>query len=441
MADLTAQLPRVLVVGLGMANEPAVRQLKSRGHEVVVLEDFPSDASRRRAERLDVELVTGADVATLVAASDLVVPSPKVEIGHPVIQTAIAKGVPVWSEFELATRWDDRPVVAITGTNGKTTTTTLVELMFLEAGRRVVNCGNNDVPLLDAIDDAAVELFVVEASSFRLEFVETFRPTVGTWLNFSPDHLDWHPTLEHYADAKFKVWSQQRATDLAVGNAEDPLVADYLRRAPARQQTFGLERGGYRVDSGVMVAPDGTAIASVDELPRRLPHDVANALAAVATAAGAGVELEVAARVLREFEGLPHRVALVRDTGGVRWYDDSKATTPASVLSAVSGFDSVVLIAGGKNKGLDLSVLRDVHPRLRAVIAIGDAAPIVVDVFRDVVPVTTATSMDDAVGQAAAAARPGDAVLLSPGCASYDWYNNYGERGDDFARAVREIRA
>ncbi|HVM10032.1 MAG TPA: UDP-N-acetylmuramoyl-L-alanine--D-glutamate ligase [Acidimicrobiales bacterium] len=430
---------RFLVVGLGVAAESMVRQARRRGHDVVVLEDRPSDVSRERAARLGVEMVTDVDVATLVAAVDAVLPSPGVAIGHSAIQTALASGVPVWTEFELAAQWDSRPLVAITGTNGKTTVTTLVEEMLRSSGRRVVACGNNDLPLIEAIADPDIELFVVEASSFRLEFTETFRPIVGTWLNFSPDHLDWHPDLTHYADAKSKIWRSQCPDDLAIGNVDDVEVMRHLRRAPSRQQTFGLTGGDYRVSDDMLVTPDGGEIAAVADLPRNLPHDVANSLAAAATAIGAGAAVETCGAVLRSFAGLPHRVALVRDAGGVRWYDDSKATTPASVVTAVSGFDSVVLIAGGKNKGLDLGVLRDVAPRIKHVVAIGEATTIVEDVFRGVVPTQAANSMDEAVALAAGVAGPGDVVLLSPGCASYDWYRNYGERGDDFARAVNEL--
>jgi UDP-N-acetylmuramoylalanine--D-glutamate ligase len=207
----------------------------------------------------------------------------------------------------------------------------------------------------------------------------------------------------------------------------------------ARHVTFGVDRGDYRIRDGHLVAASGEVIATASELPRALPHDVSNGLAAAATAIEAGASAEACGDVLRSFRGLPHRVALIRDTGGVQWYDDSKATTPASVVAAIRGFDSVVLVAGGRNKGLDLSVLRSVAARLRAVVAIGEAAPLIEEVFRGLVPVTIATSMDDAVARAHELASPGDAVLLSPGCASYDWYRNYGERGDHFARLVNDL--
>jgi UDP-N-acetylmuramoylalanine--D-glutamate ligase len=435
---------RALVIGLGVTATAVVRQLTRRGVDVVVVDDKPTDAARSLAGELGASrYVDGdsADVPALVDAADVVSPSPGVALRHPVIARALATGVPVWSEFEWAAEWDDRPIVAVTGTNGKTTVTTLVELMLTQAGRKVVSAGNNDLPLVDALDDPAVELFVVEASSFRLQFTERFRPIVGTWLNVSPDHLDWHPSVDHYADAKARMWARQRGDDLAIGNLDDELVMNHLADAPARRATFGLASGDWHATDGTLVAPDGTAIMRVDELPRALPHDVSNSLAAAATAISAGASIADAATVLRAFQGLPHRVQLVRDAGGVRWYDDSKATTPASVVAAVSGFPSVVLIAGGKNKGLDLYGLRELAPHLRAVIAIGQAAPAVVDAFTGAVPVATADSMDKAVELAAARAQPGDAVVLSPGCASQDWYRNYGERGDDFARAARMLGA
>ena len=431
---------RALVVGLGVTGQAVARQLAKRGTEVVVLDDRPTDESRRVAATLGVEYVSGVDVKALVAAADLVSPSPGVAVDHPVIEAAVHAGVPVWSEFELAARWDDRPMLGVTGTNGKTTVTWLVERMLQHAGVNAIAAGNTEVPLVDALDDPAVAVFVVEASSFRLQFIDRFRAAVAVWLNLTPDHLDWHPTVEHYADAKFRLWETQRADDLAIGNVEDAVVMTYLARAQARRCTFGIATGDWRVDDGALVGPAGIgSFVAVDELPRALPHDLANALAATATAIGGGASVESCAEVLRAFEGFPHRVQLVRDAGGVRWFDDSKATTPMSVVAAVSGFASVVLIAGGRNKGLDLGVLRSVAGRVRHVVAIGEAAPLVAAAFDGVAPVVEAATMDDAVRAAAAAAHPGDAVLLSPGCASYDWYRNYGERGDDFARAVGEL--
>lgn len=430
-----------LVVGLGVTGAAVARALVARGHEVVVVEDRPTDDKAAAAEALGVALVAApaADtLAGLVAGAEAVVPSPGVPDAHPVFGLARDAGVPVRSEFDLAEAWDDRPLVAITGTNGKTTVTTLVTEMLNASGRRAVAAGNTDVPLVAAIDDPATEVFVVEASSFRLGHSERFAPAVATWLNFAPDHLDVHASLAAYEAAKARIWADQGPDDLAVANADDPVVAAH--RGAARRTTFSLrERTGYHLADGVLVADDGTELVRVEELFRTFPHDLANALAASATALGAGATLDGVRTTLAGFEGMHHRVELVRKRDGVRYYDDSKATVPHAVAAALSGFDSVVLIAGGRNKGIDLAPLAATPERVRAVVAIGEAAPDVAAAFAGCRPVETATSMDDAVARAAALAHPGDAVLLSPGCASFDWYSSYGERGDDFARAVRAL--
>ena len=432
---------RALVVGLGITGEAVARQLTRRGSDVTVVDDHPSDAGRAQAAALGLELQptpSGAALDALLDAVDVVLPTPGAEFMHPTIQRALVREIPVWSEFELAARWDDRPMIAITGTNGKTTVTTMVTEMLIAGGTRAVAAGNNDLPLVDALD-LDVDVFVVETSSFRLLFTDRFRPIVGTWLNLSEDHLDWHPTMAHYSDAKARMWWTQQPSDAAIANADDGLVMGYARRAPGRLVTFGLHEADYAWRDGVLVGPGGV-LAVADRLPRNLPHDLSNAAAALATAVEAGGSADVSRAFLESFQGLPHRVALVRDSGGVRWYDDSKATTPASVVAAASGFTSIVLIAGGRNKGLDLGVLGQLAGRVHSVVAIGEAAEEVAAAFGHAqVVVVLADSMADAVEQAARLAKSGDAVLLSPGCASFDWYKNYAERGDDFARLVTQV--
>lgn len=429
-------------MGLGPAGVSQARRLAEHGYEVVVTEERPSDASRARAGELVplgvrvLESPIGYD--DLLPGVDLLVPSPAVPIAHPAVQGARARGIPVVGEFELAAQWSDVPMVAVTGTNGKTTTVALLDAMLRGSGLRSLEAGNNDLPLVDAIVQEA-DVLVVEASSFRLELTGgAFRPHVAVWLNLAPDHLDWHPSMEHYAAAKAKIWANHRADDLAIVNAEDPVVMAHAASAPGRVETFGLSAGDWRVEGDSLVVPDGSELLRVEELWRSLPHDCTNALAASAAALGMGAELEAVRSALRSFRGLPHRIELVGDDGEVRFYDDSKATDPPATVAALRAFESSVLIAGGRNKDLDLSVLADEADRVRAVVAIGEAAGEVAAAFDGVRPVREATSMDDAVSLARSLARPGDAVLLSPACASYDWYRNYAERGDDFARAVRE---
>ncbi|TMK89621.1 MAG: UDP-N-acetylmuramoyl-L-alanine--D-glutamate ligase [Actinobacteria bacterium] len=445
-----AERGRALVVGLGISGAAAVRALRERGYDVVGVDDVPSDAVQaRRTElaRLGVDVVTKPDASTLAALVhdvDLVVPSPGVPPRHPVFAIARDRGVSVLGEVELASRWADKPIVAITGTNGKTTVTGLVTEMLVASGVAAVAAGNIGVPLVEAAAGPA-EVLVVEVSSFQLELTEDFHPGVAVWLNLAPDHLDWHPDLEAYGRAKARIWARQESDDTAVVNADDADVMRWAATAPGRVVTFALDddrattQPDYRVDGGVLRTRDGSEIVDVASLPRSLPHDLANALAASAAALAAGADLDGVRAALQGWEGFPHRVALVGDAGGVQWYDDSKATNPHAALAALRGFGSVVLIAGGRNKDLDLSVLGEAADRVRAVVAIGEAAPDVEKAFAGLRPVTVASSMDDAVRVAAAYAEPGDAVLLSPGCASFDWYTSYGERGDDFQRAVNDL--
>ena len=431
------------MVGLGVTGAAVARSLVAHGDDVVLVDDAPGASARAVAGELGLDVVSAPsdrELGRLLAGADALVPAPGLPGHHPVFASAAAASVPVLSEFDLAARWDDRPLLAVTGTDGKTTVTTLVRDMLLAAGLRAVAVGNTPVPLVAAIDDPHVDVFVVEASSFRLEHSQRFAPAVATWLNFAADHLDSHRDLPAYEAAKARIWRDQSADQVAVGNADDPVVARHLAAAPARRVAFSIAGpADFHVAGDTLVGPDDAVLARVDELPRAFPHDIANGLAAAATALAGGASLEGVRRALVEFRGLPHRVALVGEAGGVRFYDDSKATTPHAAAVAIAAFDHVVLIAGGRNKGLDLGVLASAAGPVRAVVAIGEATDAVATAFAAVRPVHTAGSMDEAVRLAAGLARPGDAVLLSPGCASFDWYGSYGERGDDFARAVREV--
>jgi UDP-N-acetylmuramoylalanine--D-glutamate ligase len=429
-----------LVLGLGVTGQAVLRALVAHGDGAVAVDDRPTDAGRALAAQLGVELVEAPDAATLAALvrrSDAVLPSPGVPDRHPIFPAAAAAEVPVLSEFDLAARWDDRPHVAITGTNGKTTVTELTRAMLEASGRRAVAVGNTEVPLVAAIDDPTVDVFVVEASSFRLLHSGRYAPAVGIWLNLAPDHLDNHAGLDAYTAAKARIWADQGPDQVAIGNADDPIVAAHLTAAPARHVTFGAGTGAdHHLDGDRLVLADGSVLARIDELHRAFPHDLTNALAAAAGTVHGGGSASGARAALLAFRGLPHRVALVGEAGGVRWYDDSKATAPHATRAALRGFDSVVLIAGGRNKGLDLDELAVDVDRIRGVVAIGEAAAEVEAAFDGRRPVRVASSMDDAVEAAAALARSGDAVLLSPACASFDWYGSYAERGDDFVRAV-----
>ncbi len=473
------RVPRVvpekaLVVGYGVSGRAAADWLVGQGCEVVVLEDDRAAGEAARVEAagagLTLEVAPGpAGAAELARSSGLVVPSPGVRADHPAVAGAIAAGVEVLSEIELAWRVlaDLRPdglgevtwpkLVAITGTNGKTTVTELVAAMLVASGRDAVAAGNVGYPLIEAarhLVPGQATVLVAEISSFQLEFTREFRPDVSCWLNFAPDHLDWHPDLDQYAAAKAKIWSRQRAGSTVVVNADDPVVWGAALGVPAGVVvvSFGsssrtpahndLEPTDPRpvrhwlISQDGIDGPGGLHVPSAD-LPRAFPHDLANTAAALAVALAAGATEEGGREAARKTVAPPHRVQLVAEKDGVSWYDDSKATTPAAVQAGVRGFSSVVLIAGGRNKGLDLSALAGTVPPVRAVVAVGESAPEVTKAFAGRAPVRQAASMGAAVDAASSLAVPGDAVVLSPGCASFDWYSSYAERGDDFSALVK----
>jgi len=433
---------RILVYGLGVSGRATAATLLSEGADVVAADDDPGVGPRDSAAALGIDLVTSPDrdaLAALARTVDEIVVTPGVPACHRVF--SLDTGVSVVGEVELAWRRARVPIVAVTGTNGKTTVTTLVQAMLEASGTRAVAAGNIGLPLLDAVGGDA-EVVVAEVSSFQLALTTLFHPTVGAWVNFSADHLDWHPSVEDYRDAKARLWANSGPGDVAVANLEDPVVmaASAVPRAHgAHVRTFGLHGADYTVRRGELVGPEGAPVVGVGELARTMPHDLVDALCATATASAAGASPEGCRHALVAFRGLPHRVELIGEANGVRFYDDSKATTPGAVLAAVEGCAPAVLIAGGRNKGLDLSVLVDLAPRLRGVVAIGEAAEEIAAAFGGSVPVSRPPSMAAAVDAAVAMAGPGDSVVLSPACASFDWYRSYAERGDDFARCVRAL--
>lgn len=440
---------RAVVIGLAETGIAVTRRLRADGWAVTVVEDAPAAgpayaARAAEARALGAELREAPAIDALVSAveaSDLVVPSPLVRVDHPALVAAHNAGVDVRSEIDLAGEQTAVPIVAITGTNGKTTVTTLTAAMLDASGRRAIAAGNVGRPLIDAVADAA-DVLVAEVSSFQLACSETFHPHVAVVLAITPDHLDWHGSYEHYVASKARITLRQTADDVLVFDADDPDASAIAAASNARIVGFSrrTDASGFaREVEGRLVDADGELIANVADMRRAFAHDRTNALAAGLAAREAGATTAGMRAALGTYATLPHRVALVGKAGGVSWYDDSKATNPDATLRALDSFDSVVLLAGGRNKGLDLSVLGRASARLRGVVAFGEAGPEVAAVFAEPVPVVTVVSMHDAVLAAARLAQPGDAVLLSPACASFDAYANYGERGDDFAAEVATL--
>jgi len=441
---------RALVYGLAVAGEATVAALQRHGYRVDAADDTVDEVKTAVAAQLGVALLAGeAFDPAAIGDYELLAPAPGVPETHPVIVAARQAGVPVRSEIELAYRWEEqrpggpRPILAITGTDGKTTTTELTVAILRAAGLRAADVGNTDTPMVTAVDWAGereLDALVVECTSFRLAWTERFRADAAVWLNLAPDHLNWHTSLDSYIAAKARIFSLQRPGDVAIGFADDAVVMQHLAAAPGRHRTFGSTGADYRTEQRHgetwLVGPYGP-IAAASRMRRALPHDLTNALAAAALVLETGLATDDhIAAALTTFRAPAHRLEPVGEAGGVRWYNDSKATTPHAAATAIRAFDSLVLIAGGSRKGVDLSPIGAYPERVRAVVAIGDSAPDIEAVFAGRSPVVTAHSMAEAVARAGALAQPGDAVVLSPACASFDWYRNYNARGDDFRERV-----
>ena len=439
-------MPTAAVHGLAITGRAVASAFRRHGWDVRVSDDNATDdhlsfASSVGAGFVDVSSADG--IAGLLRGADVLVPAPGVPPRSTVISTAETMGIPVRSEIDIAHDWEQsraggaRPVLAVTGTDGKTTTTMLTAALLRGAGTRAEEVGNTDIPFMEAVDDGDIGAFVVECSSFRLRYTDTFRADASVWLNFAPDHLDWHPDLDDYRTSKERVWAHAHADDVAVAPAFVPEIVAAARRSGARVVTFGLGDADYRVEGGRLVSPHGE-LCAVSGLWRSMPHDITNSLAAAALVLETGiVPVSSVAASLGSFRPAHHRIELIGTYGGAEWYDDSKATSPHASATAIRAFDRVVLIAGGRNKDLDLRDMACEPGRMHAVVAIGEAAGAVGAAFEGVCPVDTAADMDSAVRLAAARVEDGVTVLLSPGCTSYDWYSNYGERGDDFRRALR----
>ncbi len=437
-----------LVYGMAITGNAVAHALHDRGFRVLVADDSPSDTKFAAAAAVGAELVAHPDAAALdklVAMSDIVCPAPGVPETHPLIDAANRHAKPIRTEIDLAYEWEQqrgggpRPMLSVTGTDGKTTTTMMAAAMLRCAGLKVAAVGNTEVPLIAALE-TDVDAFVVECSSFRLNWIDHFRSVASVWLNLAEDHQNWHVSMRAYEQAKARMWRHNRPNDVAVGCASDPIVMRYLAAAAGRKCSFGADDADYRLVGSTLTGPRG-AFAERAMMTRDLPHDVSNALGAAAIAIESGLASTAAvAEALATFEHPPHRIEPVGEFAGARWYDDSKATTPHAAVTAIRGFTSVVLLAGGRNKGLDLASMAGEHDRVKAVVALGEAAPIIRDAFARWCPVVEVSSMQAAVAAAAGLAAPGDTVLLSPGCASFDWYpdGGYTARGDDFKRLVHD---
>jgi UDP-N-acetylmuramoylalanine--D-glutamate ligase len=432
----------VVVVGYGASGRAAAATLTSEGARVRVTEARPLSDVDAAGLPPDVELLAGGHRAEHLDGAALVVTSPGVPPDAPVLRWAAERELPVWSELELGARLCSVPYLAVTGTNGKTTTVELLASMLSASGLKARACGNVGHPFSLAAREPW-DVLAVEASSFQLRFIERFHPKVSVLLNLAPDHLDWHGSTEAYAAAKARIFERQRRADVHVGNASDPDAAAVSRTARCQVRWFregapdpgetGLEEG--RV---VARAEDG-AVRRAFDLPEGGPGLAADGAAAVTAALSYGVEPGAIQEGLSSFSPAAHRGEVVAETGAVRFLDDSKATNPHAVLAALAGRDDVVLIAGGRAKGVDLTPLRSAAGSLTAVVAIGEATGQLETVFAEAVPVRRAATIEEAVALAFVEAAGHGDVLLAPACASQDMFRDYRERGERFAGAARAL--
>jgi UDP-N-acetylmuramoylalanine--D-glutamate ligase len=439
---------RVVVVGGSRSGVAAAELLASRGAAVLLtdLKERLPDEARLRAAGVVLEL--GGHRADTLAAADLVVLSPGVPADQPALRAAAAAGVPMIAEIELASRWLRGRVVAVTGTKGKSTTTTLIGLILDAAGVKAFAGGNLGPALsLQVADSTPDAIHVVEVSSFQLEAIEKFHPWIAVMLNFSPDHLDRHPGMDAYAAAKIRIFSNQDASDWAVVNADDAGAIALARDARARRRWFALDSP---LEEGVIVSGSQIVertrsgdvplfpVSDVRLIGRHLLGDV---LAAAAVARLIGVGVEPIAAAVRTFTGLEHALEPVAEVGGVRFVNDSKATNVVATRRSIESFaGGLVPIMGGRYKGGDFKELRTpLAGRARAVVAIGEARDIIRDALGDLIPVRDAGSMAEAVRVAFAEAGPGGIVLLAPGCSSFDMFNDYAERGRVFKQEVARL--
>jgi len=435
---------RAVVVGAGVAGAGSARALLAEGADVLVTEARPEDEvpSATELKALGVEVRAGGHESSHLDGATLLVTGPGVPPEADVLRWARERGLSVWGEMELGARLARAPYLAVTGTNGKTTVTSMIEACLRAGGYDALACGNIGLSFPEAAREHR-DVLVVEVSSFQLALQESFHPAISVLLNVAPDHLDWHGTFDAYVAAKERIHALQAGTDVHIGNHDDPVAAEISSRATCVLRWFRKgppdeEEVGYIGDELVAHVDGVHRMGTIDGGRAGYREDAA---AAAAVALAYGVAPAVAAVALAGFRPGPHRGEVVATVDGVRFVDNSKATNVHAAAAAIDGAGDAVLIAGGRAKGVDLSPLKTHAGRLRAVIAIGESATDVVGVFEGSVPTVLAGSIEEAVRDAFAAAAPGDIVLLAPACASWDQFTGYAERGDRFAAAARSLRA
>ena len=452
MMDLQGK--RVLVVGLARTGLAVANFLKEKGSIVSATEVRERGKAEpevvRRVDEMGIGVEWGGHREQTFLSQDLIVVSPGVDLAIDPIRKAREEGVPVLSEIELASRFIQVPMIAVTGTNGKTTTTLLIGEMLKEGGRRVGVAGNIGDPLILYADEKkGWEVLVVEISSFQLEAVETFRPRIAVLLNITEDHLDRYPGYPEYIEAKSKIFMNQTAGDDAVLNGEDPIVMKLAESVKSKKAFFGrkrtISRGAFYDPPEIVVnlrnGSEGEEAYSLANAPLKGAHNVENMMAAIVASRLFHCSRTAIEKVVNRFEGIEHRLEFVREIQGVRYYNDSKGTNVGSVVKSLQSFsEPIILIAGGKDKKGDLSPLGDlIRTRVKSMILIGEAKERMAGELGGLTKTLLAENLDEAVTLAHREAEMGEVVLLSPACSSFDMFKDYKERGRVFKEAVNRL--
>jgi len=436
---------KVVLIGMGKTSFALARLLKHLGGVPFVSEVKPREECVELIELFEAEGIAfecGGHTEEALRDAHLVIPSPGVPPGIPFLRAAVESGLPLMSELEFASRFSTSTLIAVTGTNGKTTTTELIAHLFKATGLNVQLAGNNECPFSAvAMQDKQPDYVILEVSSYQLELVDRFRPYVAVVLNVSNDHLMRHGTMENYAAGKAKIFSDQQEGNIAIVNADDPLTAKMGEKVPGRLIRFGMSsEAEMRFEKGRFML-DGDVVAERSDSALRGRHNTENILAAVAVLSSVGVKSDCIQEGLRTFTGVEHRIELTRELEGVRYFNDSKATNLDSLRVALECFEEpVVLIAGGEGKGSDYgSLANTIKAHVKHIVALGKDAPAIEAAWSTIVPVKRVSSMRDAVSRSRELASAGDSVLLSPACASFDMYSDFEERGKDFKRCVMDL--
>jgi UDP-N-acetylmuramoylalanine--D-glutamate ligase len=440
---------KVLVVGMARTGLATARFLKSKGSIVSTTEMRTKEEmgeALRELEGLDIPMEWGGHLTETFLKADLIVVSPGVDLNIEPVQKALKKGVRVISEIELAYRFIHVPIIAVTGTNGKTTTTLLIGKMLKEEGKKVGVGGNVGEPLILFADGGnRWEVLVAEISSFQLEAIETFQPRFSVLLNITEDHLDRYPRYEDYIEAKVRIFANQNSGDVAILNRDDPIVMKYGANVKARKVFFSLkeklQEGAFSNGRSILLRLGKEEDYSLSRIPLKGVHNVENMMAALTTARIFGCSKKAVEAVFNHFEGLEHRLEFVCEIEGVRFYNDSKGTNVGSVVKALQSFsEPIILIAGGKDKNGDLAPLRElIQSRVKRLILMGEAKERMERELGGLTDMTIAKDMGEAVRLAYQSAKRGEVVLLSPACSSFDMFKDYKERGKVFKEAVQRL--